>query len=299
MEKELGVEYQHSKRDGYYLKENSIAIIRYADDFLIICHKQEQANSMYDKMTEYLNKRQLSLSMEKTRVTHIEDGFDFLGFNIRQYRKSSDTAKLLIKPSKDSIKKAKTTIKNAFTEKRGRPVGEIITELNPIIRGTGYYWNKVVSKEIFDNVDHYVWIKAMKYLKQLHPKKSLEWKKERYFKPDHNGISKDKWILTDPKYNNNQITKLSWIPIEKHVMVKFDNSPDNPALKQYFEQRDEKEFNVNNVLRRQKIAKTQKYKCRVCKQSLIGEESLEVNHIVPENIGGKSQYFNLELLKPV
>jgi RNA-directed DNA polymerase len=79
-------------------------------------------------------------------------------------------------------------------------------------------------------------------------------------------------------------------------MVKHDNSPDNPQLKQYFERRDEKEFSGNNVLHRQKIAKAQKHKCRICGQSLIGDESLESNHIVPEKIGGKSHYFNLELL---
>jgi RNA-directed DNA polymerase len=79
-------------------------------------------------------------------------------------------------------------------------------------------------------------------------------------------------------------------------MITFDSSPDNPALKQYFENRDEKEFNGNNVLHRQKIAKSQKYKCRVCGQSLIGEESLEINHIVPEKVSGKSHYYNLELL---
>ena len=119
---------------------------------------------------------------------------------------------------------------------------------------------------------------------------------KQYFKSDRNGISKDKWILTDPRNHDKQLMKMAWVPIERHAMVKYDNSPDNPKLKQYFEHRDEKEFDVNNVLRKQKIAKTQKYKCRVCKQSLIGEEELEINHIVPEKIGGKSLYYNLELL---
>jgi len=89
---------------------------------------------------------------------------------------------------------------------------------------------------------------------------------------------------------------MSWISIERHTMIKFDNSPDNPELKQYFELRDQKEFTANNVLYRQKIAKAQKYKCRVCGQSLVGDESLEVNHIVPEKVGGKSPCYNLELL---
>ena len=251
---------------------------------------------MYDKMTEYLNKRQLSLSMEKTKVTHIEDGFDFLGFNIRQYKQNNGKMKLFTKPSKDSIKKAKASIKDAFARKTGRPVGELIKELNPIIRGTGYYWNKAVSKKTFNGIDNYLWLKTRKFLNRLHPKKNNGWKKERYFKPDHYGISKNKWILTDPKDITNQLAQMSWIPIERHTMVKFDYSPDNPELKQYFERRDEKEFNGNNVLRRQKMAKSQKYKCRICGQSLVGDESLEVNHIVPTKIGGKSHYYNFELL---
>ena len=296
MEKELGVKYKHTKRDGYYLKPESIGVVRYADDFVVICHTQEQADSMYNKMEKYLKDRNLSLSMEKTRVIHIENGFDFLGFNIRQYQISSGKVKLLIKPSKDSIKKAKLKIKDVFKRKRGRPVKELILELNPIIRGTGHYWNKAVSKEIFGGIDNYIWQKTVKFLRQLHPRKKWSWKAEKYFKLDHNGISKSKWILTDPKDNNIQITKMSWIPIERHTIVKFDNSPDNPSLKQYFEQRDEKEFNGNNVLHKQKMAKKQKYKCRICKQSLIGEESLETNHIVPEKVGGKSYYYNLELL---
>lgn len=296
MEKELGVEYKYDKRDGYQLKSSSIGIVRYADDFLILCHSQEQASSMYEKMTEYLYKRQLSLAMEKTKITHIENGFDFLGFNIRQYKKPNDKVKLLIKPSKDSIKKAKLSIKNVFENKRGSSVRELITELNPIIRGTGFYWNKVVSKKIFNEIDDYIWKKIVKFLNHQHPHKNWEWKTKRYFKSDRNGISKNKWILTDPKNNQIQIVKMSWLPIERHIMVKYDNSPDNPELQQYFEQRDEKEFIANNVLHKQKKAKSQKYKCRICKQSLIGDEALETNHIVPEKVGGKSHYYNLELL---
>jgi RNA-directed DNA polymerase len=126
--------------------------------------------------------------------------------------------------------------------------------------------------------------------------KGWKWLTKRYFKPDHNGISKDKWLLTDPKDASNQIMKMAWIPIERHKMIKHDFSPDNSQLKLYFERRDEKEFQANNVLHKQKMAKTQKYKCRICGQSLVGAENLETNHIVPKKVGGKSHYYNLELL---
>ena len=296
MEKELGVSYQYDKKEGYRLHRKSIGVITYADDFVLICHTEEQANTMYEKLTKYLSDRGINLSFEKTKTTHIEEGFDFLGFNLRQYKIGNGKTKLLIKPSKDSIKKAKLKIKEVFEQKRGRPVKELIAELNPIIRGIGNYWSKVVSKKIYSGIDNYIWKNTVKHLRYLHPKKKWKWKVKRYFKSDHNGMSKDQWILTDPRANKNQLTKMSWIPIKRHIMVKHKNSPDNPILKQYFEQRDEKEFVTSNVLHKQKIAKLQKYRCRICKQSLIGDEDLETNHIVPVKIGGKSNYYNLELL---
>ena len=188
MEQELGVEYQYMK-SRYVVKSKSIGIVRFADDFVAICHTKEEAEAMYEKMTKYLSERGISLSMEKTRVTHIEDGFDFLGFNLRQYSKKNGRKKLLIKPSKESIKKAKAEIKEEFSRKIGRPVRELISELNPIIRGVGYYWNKVTASKIFKGIDHYVWEKIYKKLRRQHSKKSWKWITKRYFKPDHNGIN--------------------------------------------------------------------------------------------------------------
>lgn len=79
-------------------------------------------------------------------------------------------------------------------------------------------------------------------------------------------------------------------------MVKFKNSPDDPTLKLYWEKRDEKEFLRFNILSKQKLAKKTKFKCTICKQSLVGEEALEVDHIIPVSQGGTNQYENLRLL---
>ncbi|UZQ52640.1 reverse transcriptase domain-containing protein [Clostridium kluyveri] len=295
MEKELGVQYQFSKKQGYYLKETSIGVVKYADDFVILCKTKEEAETMYEKLNPYLDKRGLKLAEDKTKITHISRGFDFLGFNIRQYKKNNGMS-LLIKPSKASIKKVKESIKTVFQQYRGRPVGEIIAKLNPIIRGTGNYWSSVISKDIYSKIDYYAWLKIRKYLKVLHPKKSWKWRIKRYFKPDFTGISKDKWLLTDPNNNSNQIFKMQWIPIIRHAVIKYKNSPDDPSLKEYFNKRDEKEFNRFNILSKRKLAKKSKYKCRICNQPLVGEESLQINHIVPRLIGGNDKYDNLELL---
>lgn len=294
MEEELDVRY-YLDSGHYILARDSVGVVRYADDFVIVCKTREQAKSMYEKLKSYLDKRGLTLANDKTKVTHISEGFDFLGFNLRQY-KSNKGMQLLIKPSKESVKKGRETIKNVFIQLRGKPVGDLIRKLNPIIRGIGNYWSSQVAKKTFGKMDNYIWIKVRKHLKILHPNKPFKWIYRKYFKADYTGVSKDRWILTDPHNNKAQLFKMSWIPIVRHAVVKYRNSPDDASLKGYFEERDKKEFIRDNVLSRRKLAKRNNYKCRVCKQSLVGEELLKINQIVPRKLGGDERYDNLELL---
>ena len=112
--------------------------------------------------------------------------------------------RLLIKPLKTSVKKARETIKNVFIQLRGKPAGDLIAKLNPIIRGIGNYWSSQVAKKTFGNLDRYIWIKVRKHLKILHPNKPFKWIYRKYFKADYAGVSKDRWILTDPHDNKTQ-----------------------------------------------------------------------------------------------
>jgi RNA-directed DNA polymerase len=209
MEREIGIVYRKTYKPGAGYKIDpkcKMGRVAYADDFVIVTETEEQVQLMYQKLTPYLKKRGIELSDDKTKITHIESGFDFLGFSIRQY-KTVQGNKLLIKPSKDSIKKAKYKIQDTFRTMRGRPVQEIIRVLNPIIRGYGQYWKHVVSKKTFSSMDNYIFSKIIKHLKQLHPKKSWKWIRKRYFrKPYHGG--NNKWILTCP-LTNIQLLKMS------------------------------------------------------------------------------------------
>ena len=294
MEKELGIRYY---KDGGYHKvaRNCVGLVTFADDFVVVCKTEEEAKSMYIKLKPYLKKRGLVFAEDKTRVTHITEGFDFLGFNLRQY-KTNKGMKLFIKPSKDSVKKAKETIKEVFKNLRGNPIGDLIVKLNPIIRGIGNYWSAQVSKKKYIEIDRYIWLKVRKHLKLLYQNKSFKWIHKQCFKADYTGVSKDKWILTDPHNFKTQLTKMSWIPIVRHSSVKYKNSPDDASLKEYFQKRDAKEFIRDNVMSRRKLAKQSNYKCRVCKQSLVSEEVLIKNQIVPYKLGGRVSYSNLELL---
>ncbi|WP_394557259.1 group II intron maturase-specific domain-containing protein [Priestia aryabhattai] len=118
---------------------------------------------MYRKLTLTYENEELHLVWIKTRVTHIEGGFDFLGFSLRQYN-TGQGKKLFIKPSRDSIKKARNKIKDTFSVMRGRPVKELIRVLNPIIRGYGQYWKHVVSKKTYNHMDNYVFLKVRNIL---------------------------------------------------------------------------------------------------------------------------------------
>lgn len=294
MEKEIGIEYK-----GIHIKRGSNALVRYADDFVILCKTRDEAENMYTLLAPYLKKRGLELAEDKTKVTHITEGFDFLGFNLRQYKvrnRGRDEKRLLIKPSNASIKKTKQTINDIFKTYLGRPVRELIYKLNPVIRGAANYWSSQVASQTFSIMDHHVFNKTVKFLKRMHSGKSWGWIRKQYFRPDHTGVSKDKWILTDPNDTTKQVKKFRWVPIKRHLMVKFKNSPDDPTLKEYWKKRDEKEFLRFNTLSKQKLAKKTKFKCELCKQSLVGEESLEVDHIIPKYLGGKDEYKNLRLI---
>jgi RNA-directed DNA polymerase len=180
MESDLGVTYrkQTNNAEVVYTVSSSHTLVRYADDFVILCRSREEAESMYAKLQPYLLKRGLELAEDKTRVTHITAGFDFLGFNIRKYKVNETKYKLLIKPSNESVRKAREKIREVFQQMRGNNVDALISKLNPIIRGCGNYWRHQVSKEAFSEMDDYVFRKAVKFLNNLHPTKSWKWKKK-------------------------------------------------------------------------------------------------------------------------
>lgn len=324
MEEAIGVKYKQYKtysKDSngkkgapelrHMVKPDSVTIVRYADDFVILCHTKEEAESMYGKLAPYLEKRGLTLATEKTKITSIFDGFDFLGHNFRRFEPGNHKGSyysnppLVIKPSNKSIKKARRKIAETFKRCIGNNVGTLIHSLNPIIRGTVNYWRHATSrdtkgaetKHALSALDYYVWIKTRKFLCRLHPNKSWKWIIGKYFKPDHTGQSTNRWILTDPDNHNFQTIKASWTSIEYHFMIRYTSSPFDPSLKEYFEMRDQIEFNSMNIGRRQKLAKKQNYKCPLCGMSIIDKnEGLEVHRKIPTCQGGNNAMNNLELV---
>jgi len=149
MEKALNIRY-----DKYNKNKTEYALCRYADDFVIMCPSKESAENIYPLLSNYLTERGLTLAEDKTKITQAEDGFDFLGFNIRRYnvtkhkKGQTPTAgkKLLIKPSIQSVKTLKAKIKDEFEKAKGANATALIKKLNPIITGTANYWKPSVAQ---------------------------------------------------------------------------------------------------------------------------------------------------------
>ena len=234
MEKTLEITYSESSYYGYvyYSTKGKYRMVRYADDFVIFAQNKEDIESLYEILNPYLEDRGLKLAEDKTKVTHITEGFDFLGFNFRRY-KTKDGIKHLPKPSKGSVKQFKSKIAERCKMLQGQNVDELIKSLNSLIIGTANYWKVSSAKKIFSKIDHYLWQKAVGFIKRLHPNKSMKWLKKTYFPTYNDGRHVDNWVLTGPKEGNHLI-KMSWIPIRRHARIKYNYSPYDGSKREYF-----------------------------------------------------------------
>jgi RNA-directed DNA polymerase len=206
-------------------------VVRYADDLVAFCVSAEQAHQVKDSLGDWLAPRGLAFNEDKTRVVTLEDGFEFLGFNIRRY----PNGKLLIKPSKEAVRRIRRRLAAEVKDLHGANAEAVITRLNPIIRGWAAYYRTVVSKEIFSALDHYVWVLTYRWARRAHPNKGKRWVKARYFAAFHPS-RKDRWVFGD-RNSGRYLVKFSWTPIVRHRLVKGRASVDDPDLSDYWARR--------------------------------------------------------------
>jgi RNA-directed DNA polymerase len=291
MEEAIGVKYDY--RDQLIGKR---AVVRYADDFVCFCESREEAEQGQQILVEWLKERGLTLSEEKTRIVHLTEGFDFLGFNIRHYpapQTSRTGWKLLIKPSKEAVQDVQKKLKDQWNKAQGTSVQSVLVKLNPIIGGWANYFRTAVAKEIFNSLDRWMFSKTDRYTRRMHPKKSADWRHRTYwgrFQLDR----LDSWVFGD-KQTGGYLLKFSWFPIERHTLVKGKSSPDDPRLKDYWMKRQEAKAR-DLTFSKQKLAKRQKGRCLECGESLFNDEELQVHHRLAKSQGGKEVYSNLALV---
>jgi RNA-directed DNA polymerase len=291
MEEALGV--KHTKRGELC---GSRAMVRYADDFVVFCESKEDAEQAVNTLKEWLSKRNLSLSQEKTRIAHMTEGFNFLGFNIRHYKATQTSKsgyKLLIKPSKDSVKAIREKLRKEWLHGLGSNATALITRLNPIIRGWANYFRIGVAKVTFNKLDYWMFHREQRYAKRTHPTKPWCWKQKRYWGRINLG-RKDNWVFGD-KRTGGFLLKFAWFDIRRHVLVPGAYSPDDPSLRSYW-QEGNKTLVKNLPPSEQRIAKKQNHVCEVCGESLYNGEELHTHHVTPKREGGKDTYHNLKLI---
>ena len=176
LEEAAGVRYRTSGTQAGNLMPESPVAVRYADDMVVLCHSQEQAEQVKARLAEWLAPRGLAFNEDKTKIVHLGEGFDFLGFNVRRYR-----AKLLIKPSKAALRRLRERLAAEMRILRGGNAMAVIARLNPIIRGWAAYYRGVVSSRLFGSLDHYVWHITYKSATWRHANKPKRWIARRYF----------------------------------------------------------------------------------------------------------------------
>lgn len=295
---------QIPKRD----KRSSVSLIRYADDFVIIHEDVNAVHKCKEVISEFLLNMGLELKPSKTRLVHTlheidgeKPGFDFLGFNIRQYKVGKYNSaknghgkilgyKTIIKPSKASTKQHYYKLKKVIEKSRGLSQAELIRILNPIIRGYCNYFKAVSSSKIFQKLESLVFWKLWKWATCRHPNKGKRWIKQKYWQ----SIGNENWAFsTRGEVNPQKLFKHSEMKIVDYVKVKGDSSPYDGNLIYWSARLGQ---NPEMPTRVAKLLKKQKGKCPHCGLVFKDGDVMEIDHIVPKAKGGKDTYENFQLL---
>ena len=229
MEEAAGVRY-FTKGNNLRADRGCPILVRYADDALALCHSRDQAEQVKARLAEWLAPRGLVFNEAKTQITHLDQGVDFLGFEIRRYR-----GKLLTKPSKDALRRIRERLSVEVTALRGANADAVIARLNPIIKGWAAYYRIGVSKRAFNALDTHLWRLVYKWAKLSHPNKPRRWIIARHF-GTFNSSRHDTWVFGSHD-SGFYLRKFAWTKIVRHRMVAGRASPDDPELAAYWAER--------------------------------------------------------------
>jgi len=279
-------------------KEVSLKVntIRYADDFVITAGTKQTAEEILPVVREFLAKRGLELSPAKTRITHIEDGFDFLGWNVRKFGE-----KQLIRPAKKNVKNFLLKIRTIVKANKAAEQGVLIDKLNPVIKGWANYHRSVVASKTFSSVDHAIWACLWEWAKRRHPIKGLRWVKDKYFA----SIGTRNWVFNTGEVTGSAGTRkvlrcAADVKIVRHVKVLGNANFYDPDMRHYFDQRTTDRM-LLSISGRKKLAalwSRQEGRCPACREMITEETGWHVHHIHGRQIPNAGALKYLELRHP-
>ena len=295
VDKVCAIKHWGRKEPKRRINPNHIHLIRYADDFVVACNdKTLLCEKIKPAIAAFLSERGLELSQEKTIITHIDNGFDFLGQTVRKYH-----GKLLIKPSKKNIKVFLNKVNIAIRERNSAPALLVLRKLSPMIRGWAMYHRHVVSKQAFQKVDNAIWEMLWNWACRRHKDKSKAWIKHRYF----TRYKGQDWAFfaSNEKGGVETIVKARAIPIFRHPKIKGNANPYSSTDEGYFEQRINNhmlnKFTGKQTLRQ--LYKRQNGLCMVCGEQITSNTGWNTHHLIPKYLGGEWKINNLAMLHPI
>ena len=299
LERILRKKYPNSGSRALKGKNKQVNLVRYADDFIITgISKEVLEEEVKPLVTNFLQQRGLELSEEKTRITHIEEGFDFLGQPARKYN-----GKFVITPSKKNVKAFLTDIRKVIKDNKQATAYWLIATLNPKIRGWANYHRNIAAKKTFVHVDTAIFKALWRWARRRHPKKGKRWVKERYFGRFGNqnwrffGTAKDK----DGTTIVNRLCLASGTPINrKYQKIKGECNPYDPAWEIYLEERlgVKMEKSLQGKRKLLHLWKKQGGICPICHQPITQVTGWHNHHIVYKTLGGTDNAENRILIHP-
>jgi RNA-directed DNA polymerase len=279
-------------------RKNKVHLVRYADDFLITGTSKELLRDQVQPLVaHFLKERGLELSHEKTQITHVEHGFDFLGQNVRRYR----CGKVLTKPSSRNVKTFLTKIRETIKNSGSQTAGEMIQRLNQQIKGWTMYHRYAASKRTFTYVDHRIFQMLWRWCRRRHPNKNRKWIKKKYFRQEGHRHWVFTGLLRDHKGKEwpIQLMAATSVKILRYVKIRSAVNPYDPEWELYLEARWGWQLAQTRKGRSriEFLWKVQEGRCVVCGQPLqIAEEDCHIHHRIWRSEGGPDTADNLELL---
>ena len=229
LEKTINTHARHKPNSN----PHKINFVRYADDFVVTGSDSEYLEQeIKPVICKFLADRGLELSKEKTKITHINQGFDFLGFNIRKYN-----GKCLTKPNKESVKSIYSSIREGVTKHKTVKQEELIRMIALKIIGWANFFSHSAAKQTFSRLDNLMFKLLWKWAKRRHPKKGKRWIKAKYFKSRGN----QQWVFSTA--DKEQICKLPLFDATKiirHTKIKSLSNPYDKEWDGYFKDRERK-----------------------------------------------------------
>ncbi|WP_237071723.1 group II intron reverse transcriptase [Mizugakiibacter sediminis] len=266
-----------------------INFIRYADDFVVTGASKEVLETQVKPMlVGFLAERGLQLSATKTKITHVTEGFDFLGWHVRKHK-----AFLRIVPSKRNATTLYAKVRDRLRELRGAKQDDVVGALNPILRGWGNYHRVVHASRPFAKMDYLITRALWRWAVRRHPMKGKRWIKRRYFRA--NG-SRD-WLFQTDRFS---LVRLASISVDKHIKVRADANPYDPKDEAYFDERLTRRMRSTLQGRRRLywLWDRQEGLCPVCAAKITKATGWHVHHVVWRVYGGPDRLSNLQLLHP-